>query len=294
MNDVLPRVVLVTGASSGIGAACARRLEAEGYRVYGTSRRAFGESNDGVQMLQVDVASDASVQEAVARVLEREGRIDALVNNAGYGLTGAVEHTSIEEAKALFDVNFFGYVRMARAVLPDMRRRRRGLVVNVGSLGGLIGLPFQATYSATKFALEGWAEGLALEVAQDGINVVVVEPSDMATGFTRNRQVAAEMAKHSTDPLAQRTLDVMAIVERDESGGPSPEQVAACISKIFRTRSPRLRYRVGSFVQCHSATLRSWLPQWAFQWVIGSYYGLGRTDRGGARVASRRSGGAVQ
>lgn len=227
-------------------------------------------------MLQVEVSDDRSVAECVSTVLEREGRIDVLINNAGYALAGAVEHTSVEEARALFDVNFFGYVRMTRAVLPEMRRRRRGLVVHVGSLAGLIGLPFQATYSATKFALEGWAEGLALEVMKDGIDVVLIEPSDMATGFTRNRRMAAAVATGAADPLVQRTRNVMAIVEHDELQGPPPEQVAECVSKILRTRRPRLRYRVGLFSQSFSATLRSLLPDRMFQWILKRYYSLDR------------------
>ncbi|MFQ5457938.1 MAG: SDR family NAD(P)-dependent oxidoreductase, partial [Myxococcota bacterium] len=176
-------VVLVTGASSGFGAAISALLSSRGLRVFGTSRRAGAEGTGGaVTMLPLDVRSDASVTACVAGVLARAGRVDALVNNAGYTFASAAEEASLEEAKAQFETNFFGAARMMRAVLPIMRRQESGRIVNVTSLAGLLGVPFHAYYSASKFALEGFSEGLRQEVRSFGIHVSCVEPGDFKTG----------------------------------------------------------------------------------------------------------------
>jgi len=177
------KVVLVTGASSGIGAACAEMLAKRGFRVYGSSRNPNFKPS-GYQALQMDVTDDRSVDEAVAQVIREAGSIDALVNNAGCGLAGAVEDTASIEALHQMDVNFMGPFRAARAILPGMRQRRSGVIVNVSSLGGLFGLPFQSFYSASKFAMEGWTESLRFEVSPFGIRVVLIEPGDVKTGFT--------------------------------------------------------------------------------------------------------------
>ena len=174
-------MVLVTGASSGIGLACADLLARRGFRVYGASRTAT-EPERAFPSLRMDVDDDVSVAEGVARVLEREGRIDAAVNCAGFGIAGA---------KRQFETNFFGVLRVCRAVLPAMRERRAGTIVNVSSIAGLVPLPFQGFYSASKFALEGMSEALRMEVRPFGIRVVLVEPGDCRTHFTANRRPAA-------------------------------------------------------------------------------------------------------
>jgi NAD(P)-dependent dehydrogenase (short-subunit alcohol dehydrogenase family) len=184
------KVVLITGASSGIGAACAQLLAQRGFNVYGSSRDPdFRPAN--FRPLQMDVCDDQSVERAVARVIAEAGSIDAVVNNAGCGLAGAVEDTTTPEAMHQMDVNFMGAFRVTRAVLPGMRQRRSGVIVNVSSLGGLFGLPFQSFYSASKFALEGFTESLRHEVGGYGIRVVLVEPGDVKTGFTASRVLTA-------------------------------------------------------------------------------------------------------
>jgi NAD(P)-dependent dehydrogenase (short-subunit alcohol dehydrogenase family) len=188
--------VLITGASSGIGKACAEYLFMRRCRVYGTSRRTPHveprstppEAVPLFQTIPLDITSDESVEKAVSLVLESEGRIDAVVNNAGFGLAGAVESTSIAEAREQFETNFFGTMRVCRAVLPAMRRQGHGHILNVSSVAGQIGIPFQGIYSATKFAVEGLTEALRLEVAPFGIRVVLIEPGDFHTGFTANRR----------------------------------------------------------------------------------------------------------
>src|ERR1700759_3251829 len=190
MDKENKQVVLVTGASSGIGLACATYLAGRGYRVYGTSRRAGTSQKGSVAMLVADVTNDLSVEQAVAAVLEREGRLDIVVNNAGMCLAGPAENTSIEAAKSQLEVNFFGAHRVCRAVLPIMRSQRAGYIVNIGSIGGLVAIPYQSMYSASKFALEGFSESLRMEVRPFGIRVVIIEPGDHKTAITENRRMA--------------------------------------------------------------------------------------------------------
>src|SRR5215210_493926 len=171
------QVAIVTGASAGIGAATARALHAAGYRVFGTYRKAPASRVAGVEYLVLDVTSDESAKAAVAQVLDQAGRIDLLVNNAGVGLVGGAEESSIEQAKSLFDVNLFGVIRMTNAVLPIMRRQGSGRIVNISSVMGLIPAPFMALYSASKHALEGYSESLDHEIRGSGIRVVLVEPA---------------------------------------------------------------------------------------------------------------------
>src|SRR3954454_10815152 len=187
------RVALVTGASSGIGEAAARALVEAGFTVYGTSRRAVaGEERDAVTFLPLDVTDDESVAGVVREVLDRSGRIDVLVNNAGVGVSGAAEESSIEQARALFDTNLFGSIRTTRAVLPQMREQGSGRIINVSSVLGFLPAPFGALYSATKHAMEGYSESLDHEVREHGIRVLLVEPGYTNTSFDTNAIPADE------------------------------------------------------------------------------------------------------
>lgn len=272
------RVVLITGASSGIGKACAEFLHGQGYRVYGTSRRApravletqEGEGyQQGFPLIPLDVISDESVERGVGTVLAREGRLDVLVNNAGFGLAGAVEETTVDEAREQFDTNFFGTLRLCRAVLPTMRQQGGGYILNVSSIAGLIGIPFQALYSASKFAVEGFTEALRLEVAPHGIRVVLVEPGDFRTGFAASRRLAR--AAHSP-VYADRQAKALGVMERDETHGATPESVARLVYRIIRKGSPRLRYAVGPASETVALALKRLAPSRLFEWGIASYY----------------------
>jgi NAD(P)-dependent dehydrogenase (short-subunit alcohol dehydrogenase family) len=176
-----PRVVLITGASSGIGQATASLLADRGYKVFGTSRQPRSDTSDGFVMLQLDITSDTSVKACIHAVMQRTGRMDILINNAGYGLSGAIEETSIQEAKSQFETNFFGAVRMVKTVLPVMRQQRSGHIINISSMGGVVGNPFLGFYSASKFALEGYTEALRHEVKRFNIHVSLVEPTYFKT-----------------------------------------------------------------------------------------------------------------
>jgi NAD(P)-dependent dehydrogenase (short-subunit alcohol dehydrogenase family) len=240
--------VLVTGASSGIGAAIASLLHARGFTVFGTSRRGAG-SPQGFPMLTLDVTSDASVRACVDDVLARVGRLDLLVNNAGYALEGAIEETSLAEAQAQFDTNFFGVVRMVKAVLPGMRKARAGKIVNIGSLAGLTAVPFSAFYCATKFALEGYSESLWFELQPFGIHVSLLEPGWVRSNITDASRTASTPLPEYDGP---RNGAVAAIARAVEAGS-SPDLVAHAVLHVAQSPAPRLRYRVGSDAQ--------WLPR---------------------------------
>jgi NAD(P)-dependent dehydrogenase (short-subunit alcohol dehydrogenase family) len=266
------RVVLVTGASSGIGLACATHLAGHGFRVYGTSRRAAeSAAPEGVSMLTADVTEEHSVEQAVATVLAREGRLDIVVNNAGMGIAGPLEDTTIEQAKRQLEVNFFGAFRVCRAVLPAMRRQRRGYIVNIGSIGGLIAIPYQSMYSASKFALEGLSESLRMEVRPFGIRVVIIEPGDHRTALTQNRT----LAEVAGDDYRQSFAAALEKTAHDEQSGPGPEQIARLLYRVVSRRNPRLRYTIGPAPQRAAVWLKRLLPYSVMEYGMRSYYGLG-------------------
>src|SRR5437762_3882019 len=180
-------VALVTGAASGIGKAASLALVEAGFEVVGTSRKASGVAQrDGVTFLDLDVTSDESVSAVVRRVIDRFGRLDVLVNNAGTGAAGAAEESSVAQIQGVFDINFFGLVRMTRAVLPHMRAQGRGRIVNISSVLGLVPAPYMAVYAATKHAIEGYSESVDHEVREHGVRVLLIEPAYTRTGFDAN------------------------------------------------------------------------------------------------------------
>jgi NAD(P)-dependent dehydrogenase (short-subunit alcohol dehydrogenase family) len=277
------RVVLVTGASSGIGLACASYLAARGFKVYGTSRKqsegsaklaACGEEPEGMlTMLTMDVTSDESVKQGIQTILSQEGRLDIAVNNAGMGIAGPVEQTSVEEAREQLDVNFFGAFRVCREVLPPMRQQGGGYIVNIGSIGGVIAIPYQAMYSASKFALEGLSEAMRLEVKSLGINVSVIQPGDHRTGLTQNRRFTAPSREDVVYGRPFRAA--LARTARDEQGGPEPERVARLVYRIVNLREPRLRYTVGPPAQRAAVWLKRILPYSVIEHGMRVYYHLG-------------------
>jgi len=235
------RVAVVTGASSGFGKATASLLAARGFRVFGTSRTPRADRDDGFEMLQLEVDSDASVDRCVSDVQRRAGAVDVLVNNAGQVLTGSIEETSTEEAKAHFETNFFGAVRMTRAVLPSMRQRGRGWIVNIGSIAGVIPVPFEGFYAAGKAALLAYSRALRLEVARFHIHVSVVEPGFFKTNIDNARKTAANLL----DAYAGARERAVGRLQEHIEDGADPRIVAQTIVGIVESPSPRLRYPVG-------------------------------------------------
>jgi NAD(P)-dependent dehydrogenase (short-subunit alcohol dehydrogenase family) len=234
-------VALVTGASAGIGKTCADQLAAAGWAVTGASRR--GTAGPGWTGQVMDVDDDQAVCDGVADVVKREGRIDALVAAAGWGVAGAAEDTTIAEAKAQFETNFWGCVRAVQAVLPQMRAQQSGRIVLISSIGGVIGIPFQAYYSASKFALEGFAESVAYEVAPFGVQITLVQPGNIATDFTANRLVAKGAAGDSVYAAAMRKA--VSLMERDEANGAPADLVAAAVLRVLTADRPPRRMSVG-------------------------------------------------
>lgn len=267
-------VILITGASSGIGKACAEHLASRGYRVFGTCRDATDHkpANSKSEMLSMDVDDDSSVHAAIENLLERAGRLDGVVNNAGFALMGSVEDTSIEEAKAQMETNFFGVLRVCRAVLPMMRKQGSGYIINISSLAGVLGLPFSGLYSASKFALEGMTESLRLELRPFGVRVVLIEPGDFNTQLPARRRVANE--SETSAAYQKKFAEFKRAQEKDESKAPSPEPVAYLVERILKTDVPALRYTVGMFEQRIVVPLKRFLPQRLFEWTLCKVLGL--------------------
>jgi len=271
MADAKQRVVVVTGASSGIGKACAEHLALRGWRVFGAQRRTDSAVH-GIEMVRLDVTDEDSVRNAVATIHQRTGRIDALVNNAGNSVMGAVEDTSIDEAKAQFETNFFGVLRLCRAVLPIMRAQANGYIINIGSLAGIQGLPFHGLYAASKFALEGMSESLRLETRRFGIKVVVVEPGDFDTALPMTRRTAAGAGAASA--YRDRFERSKAQQEKDEVEAPTPESIARLVERILESRDPAMRYSVGMISQRIVVPFKRLLPQRLYEAVLIRVLGL--------------------
>jgi len=242
------RIAIVTGASSGIGEAIAEQLARAGYRVYGTSRRgAQGpRGKRAFEMLALDVTSDESVAAAVDEVLRLEGRIDLLVNNAGFGVApAAAEESSIRQAQAIFDTNFFGIVRMIRAVVPHMRQRGSGRIINISSVLGFIPMPYMALYSATKHAVEGYSEALDQELRTQGIRVSLVEPAYIKSAFDANQLQPDEALDEYRDLRVGLDLRVKEALE----GADGPGVVAKTVVQVALAATPKVRYTSGALAR---------------------------------------------
>jgi NAD(P)-dependent dehydrogenase (short-subunit alcohol dehydrogenase family) len=268
------KVILITGVSSGIGKAAALRFAAAGHTVYGTVRdlaRAPENPPANLRILQMHLHQPSTIDAAVDRVLAEAGRIDVLVNNAGFGIAGSIEDTTVHEARRQFETNFFGHVAMIHKVLPAMRAQGSGTIVNVGSVAGLIPIPFQSMYAASKFALEALSEALRIEVKPFGIHVTIVEPGDIHTGFTKNREIT-EKAQSTESYYTERFRRSVAVMEKDEMGGPEPDKIAKVIATLAMSKNPPVRKVVGLSYKL-LAFLKEVLPARLVQWVLALMYG---------------------
>lgn len=235
------KVALVTGISSGIGKATASALSRAGYRTFGTVRTESTEATPGVEVVRLDVRNSADVKAGIDSVLDRVGRIDVLVNNAGTSLLGAFEETSLDEARDLFETNFFGALRLTQEVLPAMRSQGAGRVFNVGSVLGFLPAPFMSIYAASKHALAGWSESLDHEVRRFGIRVVVIEPAFTRTNLGHHTATAAR----ALPDYREDRRNVFDSLARNIDRGVDPDEVASLIARVAGERSPRLRYQAG-------------------------------------------------
>lgn len=268
------KVALITGASSGIGKATAERLIRDGFTVYGAARRVEKMQDleaQGGHVLHLDVTDEASCQDAIQTILDAEGRIDVLVNNAGYGSYGAVEDVPLDEARRQFDVNLFGLARLIQLVLPTMRAQRSGTLVNVSSIGGKIYGPLGAWYHATKHAVEGFSDALRIELADFGIDVVLIEPGAIRTEWD-GIAVESMMETSGSGPYAAFAAKTKRFMEGAYQGGKGspPSVVSDAIASAVASRKPKTRYVVGD--QARLAVVSRWLlPDRAFDAFIRSY-----------------------
>ncbi len=266
----MDKVILITGASSGIGKTTAEFLSEKGFRVYGTSRNP-SPSKLTFTLLPLDVCDVVSVRKAVATVLEKEGRIDVLINNAGMGITGPLEDTPTEEMKRVFDTNFFGPLEVMKAVLPAMREQGSGLIINITSIAGYMGLPFRGIYSATKGALELVTETARMELKAFGIQATNIAPGDFATKIAAGRYHAPVLETSPYREVYQRSLDLMD--EHVDEGG-DPIEMARKIHEVILKSSPAVRYRVGAFMQKFSIVLKRILPSKWYERLLMNHYRL--------------------
>lgn len=267
------KVILLTGATSGFGKTASSMLAASGHKVFGTGRTVCeGLREDGVWMLRMDVTDVESVRRAVDAVLRMAGRIDVLINNAGAGIGGALELASMDEKRWQMETNFMGMTNVCSAVLPYMRQSRSGRIINISSIAGVVAVPYQGFYSASKFAIEGYSQALAVEVRRFGIDVCVVEPGDFRTGFTSSRRVSeATMSHPDYADSFKRTLTG---VEKDETHGSSPEKLGRVICRLVSRRRTRFRTLTGSLLQTLFARVSRILPGRMTQKLLAWFYSV--------------------
>lgn len=264
-----PRVILITGASSGIGKATAIHLAQKGDIVYGTSRKQWA-SQAGVRALTMELNHTESIQSCINQIISQEGRIDILINAAGMGVGGPIELTSHQEKSAQIMTNFIGTTNIIETVLPIMRRQSGGKIIVLSSIGGIVGLPYQGYYSASKFALEGYCEALHHEVRRFGIHITLIEPGDFRTEFTDNRVWTKALNETSVYwKSCQRTATLL---EKEERNGLPPTVLAQAIERILTKSHPQLRYVVATPIQKLSVYLKRILPGRLYHRLIDLYY----------------------
>ncbi len=263
------KVILITGGSSGIGKSVGEFLKQKDFTVYGTSRHPEKIQNHPFNLMALDVKDMASIKKAVANIVSKEGRLDVLINNAGMGITGSIEDTPTDAMRKVFDTNFFGAIDVIKAVLPQMRQQKEGLIINVTSIAGYMGLPFRGVYSATKGALELTTESLSMELKQFGIKVTNVAPGDFATNIASGRYHTPVYEDSPYKETYQANLDLM---DADVDSGEDPINMAKAIYKIINTKKPKLHYKVGSFMQKFAIVLKRILPDKVFEKLLMNNY----------------------
>ena len=266
------KTVLITGGSTGIGRSIGVYLQSKGYKVYGTTRnlKNYPEFSD-FQLIELDVRDNTSIVQAINNLIASEGFIDVLINNAGIGITGPIEETPEVEIKKVFDTNFNGPINVLRAVLPEMRKQKSGLIINITSIAGYMGLPYRGIYSASKGALELLTEALRMETKDFGVKIVNLAPGDFATNIAAGRYHAPA---HETSPYYKSYTKSLAIIDEHVDEGEDPIKVAEMVFKIINTKNPKVHYKVGSPMQKFSLVLKKILPDKVYERLLLNHYKL--------------------
>ncbi len=266
------KVVLITGGSSGIGKSVGLYLKEKGFTVYGTTRRLHMHSGfSAFELLEMDVTDVNTIALAVAQVTEKEGRIDVLINNAGIGITGPIEETPHEEILNVFDTNFNGPLHMFKAVLPLMRKQKGGLIINITSIAGYMGLPYRGVYSATKGAIGLITEALRMEVKDFGVHITNLAPGDFATNIASGRY---HVPVHEDSPYKTSYGNTLELINEGVHDGEDPILVAQTVLKIINTKKPKVHYKVGTFLQKFSLLLKKALPDKVYEKLLLNHYKL--------------------
>jgi len=266
----MSKVVLITGASSGIGKVSAIYLHSRNYKVYGTSRTPQ-KVNVPFPIIALDVTKKQTIKNAVEQLIKKEGRIDVLINNAGKGITGPIEDTPTEEMSANFETNFFGVLEVIKEVLPHMRNQKTGLIINITSIAGYMGLPFRGIYSASKGALSLVTEALSMEVKSFGIRVVTIAPGDFATNIASGRY---HTPVFDSSAYKEKYTKNLALIDAHVNSGKNPIIVARTIKAIIENKNPKIHYKVGAFMEIFSIVLKRLLPDKVYEKLLMNYYRL--------------------
>ncbi|HBH83390.1 MAG: hypothetical protein A2X04_04300 [Bacteroidetes bacterium GWF2_41_9] len=266
----MKKVILITGVSSGFGKETSRLLAENGYKVYGTVRK-NPLSDTPVHHLIMDLTGSESIRTAVSTVIEKEGRIDILINNAGMHTGGPAETSPMENIRLQMETSFLGMVSLTREVLPHMRNQVGGTIINFSSIGGVMGLPFQSYYSASKFAIEGFSEALRMEVNQFNIKVILINPGDFHTSNSANRRNYLAPTGPD-DPYREQFEKTLNVIEKDEANGWPPDLLAKKIVRIVECGYPKQRYIIGSFEQKLAVALKNLLPGKLFRLILQGHY----------------------
>jgi len=267
----MEKVVLITGGSSGIGKSIGEFLYHKGFVVYGTSRNPERVTNSVFPLIALDVRNVESIQKAVAEVITKSGRVDVVINNAGVGITGPIEEIPTEEIKNNFETNLFGPIEVMKAVLPQMRLQNSGLIINITSIAGYMGLPYRGIYSASKGALELITEALRMEVKSFGIHLTNVAPGDFATNIAAGRYHAPLVKGSAYELPYGNTLKMM---DEHVDSGSNPYEMAAAIYKIIQNPNPKVHYKIGVFMQKFSIVLKRILPDTMYERMLMNHYKL--------------------
>ncbi|WP_428225236.1 SDR family oxidoreductase [Flavobacterium sp.] len=267
----MSKVVVITGGSSGIGKAIGEYLQDKGCIVYGTSRTPENVLDSKIKLVALDVRNVASIQTAIATVIQEVGKIDVLINNAGVGITGPIEEIPTQEMRNNFETNFFGPIEVMKAVLPQMRKQQSGLIINITSIAGYMGLPYRGIYSASKGALELVTETLRMETKQFGIEITNIAPGDFATNIASGRYHAPVISGSAYEKVYGNTLNEM---NSHVDSGSNPIAMAEAVYRIMNTSKPKIHYKVGAFMQKFSIVLKRALPDKMYERMLMNHYKL--------------------